>query len=190
MITNSLRARINRNIMYQKTAPDQSNQGLQTQHKVIWAATCYFQRCGILTSVDLDEPVQPPFKLRNSKWCPASNNTHRILKRLAKALIRLRVCAGWSKPLLVAHYTLFEISCRGSVLFSVISFRIVNFRNSSVSRLTCWSVDTSISHVPKYSQDTIVYFLDKRWNAVYEFSRDPKLPLPIPYGGLGVFKLK
>ena len=29
--------------------------------------TCDFQQCGILTSVDSDEPVQPPFKLRNSK---------------------------------------------------------------------------------------------------------------------------
>ena len=35
----------------------------------IWAATCDFQPCGILTSVDSDEPVQPPFQLRNSKWC-------------------------------------------------------------------------------------------------------------------------
>ena len=26
--------------------------------------TCDFQQCGILTSVDSDEPVQPPFKLR------------------------------------------------------------------------------------------------------------------------------
>ena len=26
-----------------------------------------FQQCGILTSVDLDQPVQPPFKFRNSK---------------------------------------------------------------------------------------------------------------------------
>ena len=25
-----------------------------------------FQQCGILTSVDSDEPVQPPVKLRNS----------------------------------------------------------------------------------------------------------------------------
>ena len=30
------------------------------------AMTLDFQR-GILTSVDSDEPVQPPFKLRNSK---------------------------------------------------------------------------------------------------------------------------
>ena len=35
-------------------------------------------------------------------------------KRLAKALIRLRICAGWSKPLLIAHTTLLEISCHGS----------------------------------------------------------------------------
>ena len=37
-------------------------------------------------------------------------NTHRIFKRRAKALIRLRVCAGWSEPLLVAHTILLEIS--------------------------------------------------------------------------------
>ena len=40
--------------------------------------------------------------------------SHRIFKRIAKALIRLRVCAGWSEPLLVAHTTLLEISCHGS----------------------------------------------------------------------------
>ena len=37
-------------------------------HKVlILAATYDFQQCGILTNVDSDEPVQPLFKLRNSK---------------------------------------------------------------------------------------------------------------------------
>ena len=41
-------------------------------------------------------------------------NSHRIFKQLAKALISLRICAGWSEPLLVAHTTLLEISCRGS----------------------------------------------------------------------------
>ena len=30
------------------------------------------------------------------------------------ALTRLRLCAGWSEPLLVAHSTLLEISCHGS----------------------------------------------------------------------------
>ena len=41
-------------------------------------------------------------------------NSHEIFKWQAKALIRLRVCAGWSEPLLVAHTTLLEISCHGS----------------------------------------------------------------------------
>ena len=40
--------------------------------------------------------------------------SHRILKRIAKTLIRLRVCAGWSEALLVAHTILLEIQCRGS----------------------------------------------------------------------------
>ena len=44
-------------------------------------------------------------------------NTHRIFKPLAKALIRLCVCAGLSEALLVAHTTLLEISCRGSIIF-------------------------------------------------------------------------
>ena len=39
---------------------------------------------------------------------------HRIFKRAAKALIRLRLCTGWSEPLMVAHTTLLEISCHGS----------------------------------------------------------------------------
>ena len=33
------------------------------------------------------------------------------------ALARLRVCAGWSEPLLVAHNTLLEISRRGSYIY-------------------------------------------------------------------------
>ena len=41
----------------------------------IWAVTCDFQQCGILTNVDTDEPAHPPFKLRNSKWCSVSSLT-------------------------------------------------------------------------------------------------------------------
>ena len=33
------------------------------------------QQCGILTSVDSHEPVQPPFKLMKSKWCSVSSLT-------------------------------------------------------------------------------------------------------------------
>ena len=41
----------------------------------IRAVTCDFQQCGIFTSEDSDEPVQPPFKLRNSKLCSVSSLT-------------------------------------------------------------------------------------------------------------------
>ena len=80
------------------------------------AMTCDFQHRGILKSVDSDEPVQPPFKLRDSKIMMFGQwlKSHRIFKRPAKALIRLCVWACWSEPLLVAHTTLLEISCRGS----------------------------------------------------------------------------
>ena len=45
---------------------------------IIRATTCDFQQCGILTCVDSDEPVQPPFKLRNSKCCSVSSLTLNI----------------------------------------------------------------------------------------------------------------
>ena len=41
----------------------------------IWAVSCGFQQCGILTCVVSDEPLQPPFKLRNSKWYSVSSLT-------------------------------------------------------------------------------------------------------------------
>ena len=41
----------------------------------IWAGTCDFKQCGVLTSVDSDKPVQPHFKLRNSKWYLISSLT-------------------------------------------------------------------------------------------------------------------
>ena len=47
-----------------------------------------------LASVDSDEHVQPPFKLRTPNDVQSVANTHRIYKQLAKALIRLRVSAG------------------------------------------------------------------------------------------------
>ena len=61
----------------------------------------------IETGIDSDEPV-----LFLSLQTP--NDVHRIFKRLAKALIRLHICAGWSEPLLVAHTILLEISCPSS----------------------------------------------------------------------------
>ena len=70
-----------------------------------WAVTCDFKQCGILTSVDSDEPAQLPFKLRNSKWCTVSS------------LTVIEYCSDWvSEALLVAHTTLLEITCRGSIM--------------------------------------------------------------------------
>ena len=33
--------------------------------------TCDFQQCGILTSVDTDQPVQPPFSLETPNAVPS-----------------------------------------------------------------------------------------------------------------------
>ena len=41
----------------------------------ISAVACDFQQCGILTSVDSDELLQPLIKLRNSKLCSVSGLT-------------------------------------------------------------------------------------------------------------------
>ena len=41
----------------------ENDQGIKKKR----AATCDFQQCGILTSIDSDQPMQAPFKLRNSK---------------------------------------------------------------------------------------------------------------------------
>ena len=76
--------------------------------------TCDFWQCGILTSVDSDEAVQPTVKFRNTKCCSDSSLSHRIFKWLIKALISLHIHADWSEPLLVAYTILLEISCRGS----------------------------------------------------------------------------
>ena len=58
----------------------------------------------------------------------------RVLGRLAKVLIRLRACAGWSEALLVANTKLLEISCTGSI-------------DMSLQKLTCadWSVTLNLN---------------------------------------------
>ena len=67
-----------------------------------WAATCDFQQFDILTSVDSDKPVQPLFKLRNSKWCSFnsltlieySSNKQRLWSDCTYVQADLRLC--WS----------------------------------------------------------------------------------------------
>ena len=63
--------------------------------------------CGKFTLVDSDEPVQPPFKLRNSKWCLVSSLTvieysrdqHRLWSDCTYVLADPRPC--WSH---IQHY--------------------------------------------------------------------------------------
>ena len=99
-----------------------------------WVITCDFQQCCILTSVYSYEPLQPPFKLRNS-----------IFKWLAKALIRLRVCAGWYEALMVTQVQ-WAVACnfqQCGIFTSVDSyepvqppFKLRNLKWGSVSSLT------------------------------------------------------
>ena len=67
--------------------------------------------CSLLLSLEIPNAIR---SVATDRMAFGISNSHRIFKRLAKALIRLRLCAGWSKPLLVAHTTLLEISCGGS----------------------------------------------------------------------------
>ena len=67
-----------------------------------------FQQCGILTSVDSDEPVQPPVKQRNSKWCSVSSLT--VIEYSSDKQMLWSVCTyaqGRSEPLLVINTTFF-----------------------------------------------------------------------------------
>ena len=73
--------------------------------KDTWAVTCDFQQCSILKSIDSYEPVQPLFKLRNSKCCSVSSLTvieyssdkQRLWSDCAYAQADLRLC--WSHKL-------------------------------------------------------------------------------------------
>ena len=64
--------------------------------------TCDFKQCDILTSIDSDEHVQPPFRLKNLKWCSVSSliligyssDKQRLWSDCAYAQADLRLC--WS----------------------------------------------------------------------------------------------
>ena len=85
-------------------------------------------------------------------FLPSAANTYRIFKQLAKALIRLCVCAGWSEPLLVALTTFLEISCRGSFLCcsNVIIFHIQELLKVSKGA----KIRNRYNQVPHLTQDT------------------------------------
>ena len=74
-------------------------------------------------------------------------HNHRILKRLAKALIRLHLCAGWSEALLVAHTLLLEISCTGWKIRILCMWgvnRKADTRDTIWHYMACWAMINSI----------------------------------------------
>ena len=75
---------------------------------------------------------------------------HRILKRLAKALIRLRVCAGWSEALLVPHTLLLEISCTGSYVHFRSKYLMNHLICATAHSLMNYinSIDSCQAHLP------------------------------------------
>ena len=97
-------------------------------HCYNWAAACDFQQCGIMTSGDSDEPVQPPFRRRNSKWCSVSSLTiieyssdlQRLWSDCAYAQADLRLC--WShiphcwKSHALAHIVISHIPMIGTAV--------------------------------------------------------------------------
>ena len=100
-------------------------------HCYNWATTCDFQQCGIMTSGDSDEPVQPPFRRRNSKWCLVSSLTimeyssdlQRLWSDCAYAQADLRLC--WSriphcwKSHALAHIVISHIPIIGTAVCSL-----------------------------------------------------------------------
>ena len=69
-----------------------------------------------------------------------SLNSRRIFKRPAKAQTSLRVCAGWSKALLVAHTTLLEISGHGSIMFKLMEHLYFGITFAGNVQYTCITV--------------------------------------------------
>ena len=76
-------------------------------------------QCGILARIGSNEPCGLLLSLET-----ANANRSIVFKRLAKALIRLRICAGWSKPLVLAHTTLLEISYWGPLIGAKYALRL------------------------------------------------------------------
>ena len=54
-----------RKLMGSTTNSNKFERGNVSSSIIIRAVTCDFQQCGSLTSIDSDEPVQPPVKVRS-----------------------------------------------------------------------------------------------------------------------------
>ena len=89
-------------------------------------------------------------------------NSHRIFKRLAKALIRLGICAGWSETLSVAHTTLllsrfYDLLIFGRVMSPPMGCHVCQHVHLS----TLWSPRVFIGVL--HSMSNCAYFLLLCW---------------------------
>ena len=105
-----------------------------------WAAAWDFQQFDILTSVDLDEPLQSPFKLRNSKWCSVSSftiiNTQATSKGSDQTARKL-ICGFAGRTYHIVGNLMHWLSVRDLVYHWVQSFRaLVYMYRCTTSRLT------------------------------------------------------
>ena len=112
-----------------------------------WAPTCDFQQCGNLIRVDSEEPLQPPFELRHSKWYSFSSLTlieyssdlHRLWSDCAYAQADLRLC--W---LHIPH------CCKSYVMAQTILYwldegtkvSVCNMLKNNLLRLKKWNLAT------------------------------------------------
>ena len=113
-----------------------------------------FQQCVILTSVDSYEPVQTPFKLRNSKWRSVSSLTiieysshkQRLWSDCAYAQAGLRLCWLHIRNCWKSH-ALAQISF--ILIMFVISVKLncmYIFRSGSLKAMKLFSNSTHLSY--------------------------------------------
>ena len=109
--------------------------------------TCDFQQCDILTSIDLDQPVQPPFKLRNSKWRSFSSLTVIEYKATSKgshqtARMRRLVWAFAGRTYHIVGNLMSPLIYRGSYMSAHV---LLNLLNKLGKRDKMWGLPSILS---------------------------------------------
>ena len=110
---------------------------------IIWAATCNFQQCGILTWIDSDDPVQPPVKLRNSKSCS------------------------------VRSLTFIEFSCDKQRLWSDCAYAQAGLSHCWSHIPNCWKCHVAVHFVDTFCPAVICFHRYHRKKTFYNRSHDP-----------------
>ena len=115
---------------------------------IIWAETCDFQQCGILTSVYSDEAMQPPFKLRNYKWCSVSSFT---LKEYSSDKQRLWSDCAYAQAGLSFCWSHIPHCWKSHDVAHLVYYYLTHERKSSAQ--LCWKTEVSL---PGYLQGMMI----------------------------------